>query len=91
MFDIMFSLDGSLDVLKPLEIDEAFQSMTFCETVDKARTMLEYSAHKIIRDANVQNAVGLIGQHVHITAVRHAAIMKGVDGRDKPGHDGSLS
>jgi len=88
MLDVMLSLDGGLNVVKPLKIDEAFQTMASCEAIDKAGAMFKYSAYKIVGDANVKDSVGSVGQYVDITAIRHAVIMKGVDGRDKPGHDG---
>ena len=89
VLDIVLSLDRGLNVVKLFKIDEAFQSVAFCETIDKAGAMFEDSAHKIICDANVKNSVGLVSQYVDITAIRHTIIMKGVDGRDKPGHDGA--
>jgi hypothetical protein len=49
--------------------------------------MFKYSAHEITSYADIQDAVWPIGQDVDVAAIAHIAIMKGVDGRDKPGHD----
>jgi len=87
MFDIVFSLNGSANIFISLKVDEALQPMPFRKSVNISRTMLKYSAHKVIGHADVQNSVGSIGQDVDIAAIAHVAIMKGVDGRDKPGHD----
>ena len=87
MFDIMLTLNRGADVFKSFEIDQALQFMLFGETVHTPGAMLEYSAHKVTRDADIENSVRSIGQDVDVAAIVHAAIMKGVDGRDKPGHD----
>jgi hypothetical protein len=86
VLDVMFTLDGETNVVVFFEIDEAFKLMTFCEPIDRIRTMLVDPAQKIARDANVKYAVRPVTEDVDITT-GHSAIMKGVDGRDKPGHD----
>jgi len=86
MLDIMLALNRITDVIEPLEIDQSFQPMLFGEAIDESGTMFEYTADKIICHANVQDAVGTVGQDVNVSAC-HTDILQGVDGRDKPGHD----
>ena len=62
--------------------------MTLRETFDNSRSMFKYAANKIASYTDIQNAVGSIGHDVNKAASFHGAIMKDVDGRDKPGHDG---
>ena len=86
MFDVVFALNGSADVVKALEIDQSLQSVLFGETINSFHAMLKYATNKVVRHADIQNAVGPVGQKIDI-ATCHEAIMKDVDGRDKPGHD----
>jgi hypothetical protein len=44
------------------------------------------SSNKVVRDPDVQDAIGCARQNINIAA-RHREKMKDVDGRDKPGHD----
>jgi hypothetical protein len=85
MLDIVLALDGVTDIVEPLEIDQSLQPVLLGETIDKSGAMLEYTADKIVRQADVQNAVRTIGQ-----STCHADILQDVDGRDKPGHDDQL-
>ena len=87
MLDVVLALDGSPDVVKPLEIDEPVQSVSFGKAFDETRPMLERAANQIIRHADIKNAVRSIGQNVNVPAACHAEILQDVDGRDKPGHD----
>jgi hypothetical protein len=88
MFDIVFALDREANILVSLEIDETLQAMPFCESLDISRTMFEYPAHEVVGDAHVQDSIGVVCQDVNVAAIAHFPILKGVDGRDKPGHDG---
>ena len=86
MLDITLTLNRIADVVEPLEIDQSLQPMLFGEAIDKSGTMFEYTADKIICHANVQDAVGTVGQNVNVSTC-HMDILQDVDGRDKPGHD----
>ena len=86
MFDVVFPLNGHTDVVKRLKIDKTFQAMLFSKTVHGSGTMFENTSDKIVRNADIEDAVRFIGQKVNVTTC-HKAIMKDVDGRDKPGHD----
>jgi hypothetical protein len=51
--------------------------------------MLVNATDEVARHADVKDTVRAISQNIDI-ASSHAAMMKGVDGRDKPGHDGRM-
>jgi hypothetical protein len=86
VLDIVFALKRITDVIEPLEINQSFQSVPFGEAIHESRAMLEYAADKVACHANVQNAIGTIGQNVNVSTC-HVEILQDVDGRDKPGHD----
>jgi hypothetical protein len=65
MLDIMFALNRFTDVVEPLKINQSFQSVPFGEAIHESGTMLEYATDKVACHANVQNAVGAIGQNVN--------------------------
>ena len=86
MLDIVLPLDSGLNVLKCLKIDEVGQSMSLGKSFDISRAMFGHAPDKVVRDADIEDAIGSVGQKVNIAAF-HGAIMKDVAGRDKPGHD----
>ena len=86
MLDVMLTLDSKPDIIKNFKVDETCQSMTFGETIHGTCTMLEHAPDEIAGDADIQNAVGLVGHKIYVGGI-HRANMKDVDGRDKPGHD----
>jgi hypothetical protein len=86
MLDTMLALNRITDVVEPLKIDQSLQPMLLGEAIDESGTMLEYTADKIICHANIQDAVGTVGQNVNVSTC-HTDILQDVDGRDKPGHD----
>jgi hypothetical protein len=86
MLDIMLAVNRITNVVEPLKIDQSLQPMLFGETIDESGTMFEYTADKITCHANVQDAVGTVGQNVNVSTC-HTDILQDVDGRDKPGHD----
>jgi hypothetical protein len=86
MLDIVLALDGRLDVVKRLEIDETLQRVAFCKSSNSADAMLINATSEIACYANIKDAVGTVGQEVNVSTP-HAPIMQNVDGRDKPGHD----
>ena len=88
MLDIVLALDCHPNVIKSFKIDEAFQPMSLGKPVNESGSMFKNAANQVIRDPNIQNAVGAICQNVDVTASCHGATVKDVDGRDKPGHDG---
>ena len=49
--------------------------------------MLKYTSDKIVCHADVQRAIGAVCHDIN-PAASHTAIVKNVDGWDKPGHDG---
>jgi hypothetical protein len=86
MLDIVLQLDSGLNVIECFKIDEVGQSMSLGKSFDISRAMFGHAPDKIVRDADVEDAIRSVGQKVDIAAF-HGAIMEGVDGRDKPGHD----
>jgi hypothetical protein len=86
MFDVVLSLDRLPDIVEAFKIDQSFQSMALCETINEPGSMFKHPTDKIICHSNVKSSVGSIGQNVDVAA-GHLEIVKDVDGRDKPGHD----
>ena len=86
MLDVVLALNGVADIVEPFEIDQPLQSIPFGETFDEPRAMFEHPADKIVRHADIKDAVGSIGQNVDVAAC-HAETLQDVDGRDKPGRD----
>jgi hypothetical protein len=87
MLDGVFALDRSLNILVMFEINEPLDRVSFRESCDQAIPMFVNSPDKVIRDADLQDAVGCARQYIKIAAC-HCHNMKDADGRDKPGHDG---
>jgi hypothetical protein len=85
--DVMFALNGALNILKSLEIDEFLETMSFCKAFDESGAVFKNSTNQIIGHAGVKNAVRTICQKIDKPAC-HTEILQDVDGRDKPGHDG---
>jgi hypothetical protein len=88
VLDVVLPLNRCSNIVKPLEINQTFQSMLLRETFDKPGSMRKHTTNKVARYADIQNAVGSIGHDVNIATSFHGPILKDVDGRDKPGHDG---
>ena len=86
MLDVVFALDRSLNVLVVFEINEPLDLILFRKSCDLAIPMFVNSSDKVVRNTDVQDAVGRACQYVKI-ATCHCHNMKNVDGRDKPGHD----
>src|SRR5438552_7944770 len=86
MLDVVFALNGIPDIFELLKVDQPLQPISLGKPVDESGTMFEYSADKIARHSNVEDAVRAIGQKIDVSTC-HAAILQDVDGRDKPGHD----
>src|SRR5215218_8841574 len=57
MLDIVLALDGRLNVVIALEIDEQFDAVSLGEARHQSFTMLIDATHEIARHTDVQNAV----------------------------------
>ena len=58
MLDVMFALNGALNILKSLEIDEPLKTMALCKTFDESGAMLKNSTNEIVCHADVQMPFG---------------------------------
>jgi hypothetical protein len=87
MLDVVFALDRGLNPFVMLEVNEAFDGILLCESRDQAIPMFIDSSDEVVRDPYVRNSIWRASQNVNI-ATQHTDMMKDVDGRDKPGHDG---
>ena len=74
-------------MLVALVIDEALQTVALGETIVDTLAMFEDPTCKIARHAGVERAVWPVRHDVD-PAAPHLRMLHGVDGRDKPGHDG---
>jgi hypothetical protein len=83
VLDIVLALNRITDVVEPFEIDQSFQSVSFGEAPDESRTMLEYAADKVACHANVQNAIGTIGQNINVSTC-HVESLQDVDAGTSP-------
>jgi len=54
MFDCLLALDGITDVVEVLIIDETFQPVAFCESLDDSFAVLERAVRQIAGDASVE-------------------------------------
>jgi hypothetical protein len=70
VLDRFFALDGVSDILKTLCIDQSLQAVTFRKSINKTFPMFEGSSRQIARNADVQDAVALIGHEIN-PATRH--------------------
>jgi hypothetical protein len=61
MLDIVLALDSVANSLKPLEVDEPLQSVSFGKAVDESRPVFEDPANEIVGHAHIQDAVRTIG------------------------------
>jgi hypothetical protein len=87
MLDVVLTLDRGLNVLVILEIDEALDRISLRKARYQSIPVLVDTPDKIARHPDIQDAIGCTCHDVNVTA-RHPRMMKDVDGRDKPGHDG---
>jgi len=58
MLDIVLALDGRLDVVKRLEIDETLQRVAFCKSSNSADAMLINATSEIACRADVKMPLG---------------------------------
>ncbi|SHK02858.1 hypothetical protein SAMN05444159_2222 [Bradyrhizobium lablabi] len=86
MLDVVLALNGITDVIEFFEIDQSLQPVPLGEAIDESGAMFEAAANEVVRHANIEDAVGSIGQKINVPAC-HTEKVQDVDGRDKPGHD----
>jgi hypothetical protein len=91
MLDVVFVLDRQPNVIESFKIDQALQSMPLCKAINESGPVFENATDEVVRHPDIQDAVRAIGQNVNVATCDHRSIMKDVDGRDKPGHDGEAS
>jgi hypothetical protein len=70
MLDDRLALNSIPDIVEVLRINQPFQAVTFCESVNKSLPMLKSAPWQIARDAGIQNAVASIGHEIN-PAARH--------------------
>jgi hypothetical protein len=58
MLDVVFALDRSLNILVVLEVNKALDGIPLGKSRDQSIAMFVDSTDEIVRDPNVQNAVG---------------------------------
>jgi hypothetical protein len=87
MLDIVLALDRGLNRFIMFEVDEALDGIFFGKSGDQSISVLVDSSNKIVRHPDVQDAIWCARHDVNVAA-KHKPIVKNVDGRDKPGHDG---
>jgi hypothetical protein len=61
MLDIVLALDSIANGLKPLEVDELLQSVSFGKAVDESGPVFEDPADEIVGHADIEDAVRTIG------------------------------
>jgi hypothetical protein len=68
MLDRLFTLNCDPDVVMVFEVDEQFERVPFCETVNQAFAVSIDSLNEIARNARVENTVTTVGHDVHEAA-----------------------
>jgi len=67
MLDRFFALNCRPDVVMVFEIDEAFERVPPCKTVNQTFAVSRATLNEIARNAGVENAVATIGHDVNET------------------------
>ncbi len=95
MLEILFSLDGSLDIILGFYIDQVFQAVAFRETICQTFTVLPYTPGEITGHTDVQRTIWPVCHdinpaafHLVRIAVADGVRQSAVDHRVKPGDDG---
>src|SRR5579883_966070 len=91
VLDRLLALNGVADIVEALVVDQQLEPISFREPVNQSLSMLVGTRKQIARHTDVKDPVAPVGHEVDEAAPLHAAEHKDVDGRDKPGHDGSQS
>jgi hypothetical protein len=65
MLDRFFALNCGSDIVMVFEIDEAFERVPLCETVDQPFAVLIATLNEIARNAGVENTVTTIRHDVN--------------------------
>jgi hypothetical protein len=68
MLDRFFALNCRPDIVMVFEIDESFERVLFCETVNQAFPVFIATPTEIARNTGVENTVTTIGHDVHEAA-----------------------
>jgi hypothetical protein len=58
MLDVVFALDRRLNIFVMLEVDEPLDRIPLRKSRDQAIPVFIDSTNKVVRNSNVQNAVG---------------------------------
>jgi hypothetical protein len=85
MFDGFFSLNREADIVVLFVIDEPFETVRFRKSLYGTFAMFEDAADEVVGDADVKDAVALIGKDVN-TAAAHGLIeaRRGWPGQARP-------
>ena len=67
MLDRFFALNCRPNVVMAFEIDEAFERVPLCETVNQTFAVFMATPNEIARNAGVENTVTTIGHNVNET------------------------
>src|SRR5688572_8964427 len=96
MFHIFLALDGRHDVRMRLRINEPLQTVSLGEPFHQALAMFPDATWEIAGHAGVERAVRAVGHDIDPSSFHTRTLRQhrsggntAVDGRDKPGHDGS--
>jgi hypothetical protein len=68
MLDVVLTLDRSLNFFVTLEVNKALDGILFGKSRDQSVAMFVDSSDEIVRNPNVQNAVGGARQNINPTS-----------------------
>ena len=89
MLDVVFVLNCGLDVIELLEIHQPLDGVALGEAEYEPFAMFMCTTDEIIGHSDMQHAVWRASQNVNVASLG-LRMFTGVDGRDKPGHDGQI-
>ena len=87
MLDGCFALNGGQNIIEVLHVDQSFQAVMLCKSINKPLPVFIGSSRQVARNADVQDAVTPIGHEIN-PAPAIFRLKQDVDGRNKSGHDG---
>ena len=85
MLHVLFPLNRGADIVVRLEVNQAFQSVSFCESFDGTFSMLGDTANEIGCHPDIKDAIRFVGENVDASS--HRPMFASGDHRDKPGDD----